>query len=74
MTPEQLEAVREKIGATQDAMADLLQCDYVGYKRYATGARPVPRYVERSALALLFIHKSGLLEAFQRFLKSRVKT
>lgn len=62
MTGGELEALRFRIGApSQEAMADLLQCDRVGYRRYATGARPVPRYIERSALVLEFVHEQGLL-------------
>ena len=62
MTGQELEALREQIGApTQAAMAELLQCDPVGYKRYATGARPIPRYIERSARVLAFVHRQGLL-------------
>jgi len=45
MTAQKLESIREKLGFTQEVMADLLQCDYVGYKRYATGGRDVPRYI-----------------------------
>ena len=62
MTGEELEAVRVRIGApSQEAMAELLQCDPVGYRRYATGARPIPRYIERSARVLEFVHEQGLL-------------
>ena len=62
MTGQELEELRELIGApTQAAMADLLQCDLIGYKRYATGARQVPRYIERSARVLRFVHQQGLL-------------
>lgn len=37
-------------------MAELLQCDPVGYRRYATGARPIPRYIERRARVLELVH------------------
>lgn len=44
MTGRELEDLRERLGLlTEEAMAELLQCDAVGYRRYATGARPVPR-------------------------------
>ena len=50
MTGEELEALRNRIGApSQEAMAELLQCDPAGYRRYATGTRSIPRYIERSA-------------------------
>lgn len=42
MKAEELERIRDQLGLTQEGMADLLQVDYVGYKRYATGTRPVP--------------------------------
>lgn len=62
MNGEELEAIRERIGVrTQEDMAELLKCDPVGYRRYATGQRSVPRYIERSALVLEFVHKQGLL-------------
>jgi hypothetical protein len=66
MTAEELERIRDQIGLTQEAMADLLQVDYVGYKRYATGARTIPRYVARSAKVLEFVHESGLLDRLQK--------
>ena len=69
MTGEELEALRVRLGApTQDAMADLLQVDRVGYRRYATGARPVPRYIERSARVLEFVHDQGLMAGLAKVL------
>lgn len=53
-------------------MANLLQCDYVGYKRYSLGTRPVPRYIARGCLAVLFIHGTGLLDEYATFLKTRI--
>ena len=66
MTAEELERIRDQLGLTQEGMADLVQVDYVGYKRYATGTRPVPRYVARSAKVLEFVHESGLLPRLQK--------
>jgi transcriptional regulator with XRE-family HTH domain len=68
MTAEELERIRDRLGLTQEGMADLMQVDYVGYKRYATGARTVPRYVARSANVLEFVHESGLLHGLQKHL------
>lgn len=68
MTAEELERIRAQLGLTQEGMADLLQVDYVGYKRYATGARPVPRYVARCATVLEFVHERGLLQPLQNHL------
>jgi predicted transcriptional regulator len=68
MTPEELERIRDRLGLTQEGMADLMQVDYIGYKRYATGARTVPRYVARSAKVLEFVHESGLLHRLQEHL------
>lgn len=69
MTGDELESLRERIGApTQAAMAELLQCDPVGYRRYASGARPVPAYIERSARVLAFVHQQGLLSELARAL------
>ncbi|AJZ56959.1 helix-turn-helix family protein [Paraburkholderia fungorum] len=68
MKAEELERIRDQLGLTQEGMADLLQVDYVGYKRYATGTRPVPRYVARSATVLKFVHESGLLPRLQKHL------
>jgi transcriptional regulator with XRE-family HTH domain len=65
MSPAALESLRDQLGMTQREMAALLQCDYVGYKRYALGSRPIPPYIERSAAALGFIHASGLVEAYK---------
>ena len=49
-------------------MADRLACDFVGYKRYATGARPVPRYIARSALLLDFVRAHGLQKKLDKAL------
>ncbi len=68
MTADELECIRDQLGLTQEGMADLLQVDYVGYKRYARGARPVPRYVARSAKVLEFVYESGLLPRLQEHL------
>ncbi len=69
MTGEELEALRGRIGApSQEAMADLLHCDPVGYRRYATGARAVPRYIERSARVLEFVHQKGLMAQLAHWL------
>ncbi|CAM2163580.1 hypothetical protein WL94_23400 [Burkholderia cepacia] len=68
MTAEELEDIRERLGLTQQGMADLLQVDYVGYKRYETGARTIPRYVARSAKVLEFVHERGLLPRLQKLL------
>lgn len=69
MTGEELEALRVRIGApSQEAMAELLQCDPVGYRRYATGARPIPRYIERSARVLDFVHEKGMLPQLAKWL------
>lgn len=69
MTGEELETLRVRIGApSQEAMAELLQCDPVGYRRYATGARTIPRYVERSARVLEFVHERGLLSQLAKWL------
>ena len=71
MTGEELEALRVRIEApSQGAMADLLQCDPVGYRRYATGARPIPRYIERSARLLEFVHLKGMLPQLAKWLDS----
>ena len=61
MTGEELEQIRMSLGYSQQQMAARLACDYVGYKRYATGARPVPSYIARCASLLAFIQSKGLL-------------
>ena len=69
MTGEELEALRNRIGApSQEAMAELLQCDPVGYRRYATGTRSIPRYIERSARVLEFVHEKGLLPQLAKWI------
>ena len=68
MTGQELETIRESLGYTQEQMADRLACDYVGYKRYATGARAVPRYIVRSAVLLEFIRVNGLQKRLDKTL------
>lgn len=70
MTGEQLEAIRERLDYTQEMMAECLACDYVGYKRYATGSRPVPRYIARCALLLDLVRESVGLSQLERLLTS----
>jgi transcriptional regulator with XRE-family HTH domain len=68
MTAQELEAIREKLGLTQKAMAERLQCEYVGYKRYATGSRVVPRYIARAVFLLEFIFDNGLQKRLEKAL------
>lgn len=68
MTGAELEAIRAALGYTQEKMADRLACDFVGYKRYATGARSVPRYIARSALLLDFVRAHGLQKKLDKAL------
>ena len=68
MTAVEIEAIRQKLGWTQAVMAQRVACDFVSYKRYATNARPVPRYIARSALLLEFIHDHGLMKALEELL------
>jgi hypothetical protein len=70
MRADELEAIRSNLDLSQEAMANLLQCDYVGYKRYATGARPIPRYIKRSARVLEFVRVQGLQTKLIQFLTS----
>lgn len=65
MSPGELEAIRQQLGKTQEGMAELLQCDYVSYKRYATSARPVPRYIARSIAAMALLYQNQLLAKFE---------
>jgi hypothetical protein len=60
VTGQELEAIRGALGYTQERMAERLACDFVGYRRYATGSRPVPRYIARSAVLLEFIRANSL--------------
>lgn len=69
MSADELEKIRATLGITQEAMADLLQVDYVGYKRYATNSRAVPKYVARSAEIALFVYEQGFLPALQKYLQ-----
>ena len=66
MDAKELESIRNTMGInTQQEMAQLLQCDYIGYKRWASGARDIPRYIERSVNMLLFIYQCGRLDRFK---------
>lgn len=69
MDTNKLTEIRLNLGFTQEQMADWLQCDYVGLKRYEGGSRPIPRYIARSVRHLEFLHKSGILKKFEKFLK-----
>lgn len=68
MKNEELEAIRKKFGLTQELMAELLQCSYIAYKRYATGARIIPKYIARSVRALDYIRNKKLLKDFENSL------
>lgn len=69
MDTKKLTEIRVRMGFTQEQMADWLQCDYVGLKRYEGGSRPIPRYIARSVVHLEFLHENKLLKKFERFLK-----
>ena len=55
MTGAELEAIRAALGYTQEKMADRLACDFVGYKRYATGSRHFHSYISWFELMVDFV-------------------
>ncbi len=69
MDTHSLKAIRAELDMTQEAMADLLQCDPVGYRRYESGGRSIPSYIARSVHAVLFLHRKNALSKFQKFLE-----
>ena len=68
MDTNTLKAIRAEIDITQEAMADLIQCDPVGYRRYESGGRPLPAYIERNVKLIHFLHQKKLLETFKKYL------
>lgn len=70
MSPEELEAIRDRLGRTQGQTASLLDCLPLSYKRYEKGVRTIPSYIARSARMLDFIRENGLLKKFEKGLKS----
>lgn len=67
----ELEALRIRLGvSTQEQMAQLLCCDFVGYRRYASGSRQVPRYIERSARLLEFVYERGMFDDLCNWLRA----
>lgn len=56
-----LTAIRHKMRNTQEQLADLLGVSLIGLKRFESGARPVPPYIERSAKAFELCFEKGLL-------------
>jgi transcriptional regulator with XRE-family HTH domain len=74
MDTEQLIQIRKRLAATQEVMADYLQCDAVGYQRYENGTRKIPRYIARSAITLDFLLKQKLIKKFEAFISSDTTT
>lgn len=68
MKPAELVAIRLMLGLLQREMAEYLCCSLISYKRYESGARPIPPYIERSALHLEFMKNKALLGEFSEFL------
>lgn len=71
ITREKLEAIRAQLKLTQLEMAAYMDCDYLSYKRYATGARSIPRYIARSAQMIDFINSKGLTEEMTQYIKDQ---
>jgi transcriptional regulator with XRE-family HTH domain len=46
MTPQQLVEFRERLGFTQQELADRLRVDRVTIARWETGARSIPPYLD----------------------------
>ena len=69
MDTDKLKTIRYELDITQEAMADLLQCDPVGYRRYESGGRPIPAYIGRCAELLQFLHQNKLLNKFKKINK-----
>lgn len=65
MDTEKLKSIRAEIDITQEKMAGLLRCDSVGYRRYESGARVIPPYIQRGVELVNFLHQNGLLEKFR---------
>jgi DNA-binding transcriptional regulator YiaG len=68
MDTKHLIQIRARFNVTQEVMADYLQCDVIGYRRYENGTRVIPRYIARSALLLEFVHTHKLLKKFELFI------
>jgi predicted transcriptional regulator len=68
MDAKQLIQIRAHFDVTQGVMANYLQCDPIGYRRYENGTRPIPRYIARSALLLDFMLTHKLLKKFELFI------
>lgn len=69
MDTEKLRSIRAEIDITQEKMAGLLRCDSVGYRRYESGARVIPPYIQRGVELVYFLHQNGLLKSFEKSLK-----
>lgn len=68
MDTKELAKIRAGIGVTQAVMAELLRCDEVGYRRYESGGRPIPQYIQRSVKHVEFLHKERIYKKFEKFL------
>lgn len=68
MDKEELKKIRAEINITQEAMADLIQCDYVGYRRYESGGRSIPAYIARNVKFIHFLHQKNMLEKFKKYI------
>lgn len=69
MTGKQLAKHRAAFERTQEQMAALLGCSVVGYKRFETGARPIPAYMAHSVKAFALCEVNGLLPALEKALR-----
>lgn len=62
MDPTRLVGHRHDLNQTQAQMAQLLGCSLIGYKRFESGARPLPDYIAQAVKAFMFCHRHGLWE------------
>lgn len=60
MNPTSLAEQRHALDQTQAQMAQLLGCSLIGYKRFETGARPLPDYIAQAMKSFMFCHRHGL--------------
>jgi DNA-binding XRE family transcriptional regulator len=70
MDKEELKTIRAEIDINQEDMATLIQCDYVGYRRYESGGRSIPSYISRNVQLIHFLHQKKMLEKFKKHILS----
>ena len=68
MTHDEFRRIESKVAVSHADMATRLGVSEVSVKRFATGAKPIPKHVARLSVALMLIASADLQDGYERLI------